>query len=255
MAEDARISTALPSHPKTRKLRKRLGPSGCWSLICLFLWVAANRWNGDLNGLSNEDIELAAEWDGEPEAFVGALVEVGFLDGEALKFTVHDWHEHNPWAAARGMRIDAARKAAAVRWERRPDAERMPSASEPDAGRIRDAEKRNAHHPTQPNPTKKQNAPAVAVALPDWVPTEPWNAFLEMRKRSKSPMTAHAITIALRDLGKLRVQGQDAGAVLDQSTMRGWKGLFPVKTDAVRSISNVLHDNPATRAQAQMEGD
>ncbi len=255
MAEDARISTALPAHPKTRKLRKRLGPTSCWSLICLFLWVAANRWTGDLTGLSDEDIELAAEWDGEPGAFVRALVEVGFLDGEALKFTVHDWHEHNPWAATRGMRIEAARKAAAVRWERRTDAVRMPSASEPDAGCMQDAEKRNAHHPTQPNPTKKQKAPAVAVALPDWVPTEPWNAFVEMRKRSKSPMTDHAITVAVRELEKLRLQGQDVGTVLDQSTMRGWKGLFPVKGEVVRNVGNVFIDNPATRALAQMEGD
>lgn len=33
MAEDARISAALSAHPKTRKLRKRLGVPGCWSLV------------------------------------------------------------------------------------------------------------------------------------------------------------------------------------------------------------------------------
>lgn len=42
MADDARISTALPRHPKTVMLQRRLGASGCWSLVCLFLWVADN---------------------------------------------------------------------------------------------------------------------------------------------------------------------------------------------------------------------
>ena len=37
MASDARISTALPSHPKTKKLLRRLGPAGPLSCIYLFL--------------------------------------------------------------------------------------------------------------------------------------------------------------------------------------------------------------------------
>ena len=61
--------------------------------------------------------------------------------------------------------------------------------------------------------------------------------------------------VAVRELEKLRLQGQDVGTVLDQSTMRGWKGLFPVKGEVVRTVGSVFIDNPATRALAQMEGD
>src|ERR1019366_7374908 len=116
MADDARISTALPWHPKTRKLRKRLGVEGCWALLCLFLWVADNRADGNLAGLSDEDIELAADWNGEAGAVVLALAEVGFLDGPVDSRIVHDWQDHNPWAAGRGQRVEAARKAALARW-------------------------------------------------------------------------------------------------------------------------------------------
>lgn len=161
MAEDARISTALPSHPKTRKLHKRLGGDGCWALICLFLWVAGNRPDGDLRGLSEEDIELAGDWRGEGGTFVAALREVGFLDGEPGSFMVHDWAEHNPWAASRGMRVECAKRAAAVRWENRADALGMRSASDPHAERMRDVQKRNAHHPTQPNQIKSSCQPPV----------------------------------------------------------------------------------------------
>ena len=60
MADDARISTAFPQHPKTVKLKRRLGYEGCWALLCFWLWVADNRPAGDLSGLSAEDIEIAA---------------------------------------------------------------------------------------------------------------------------------------------------------------------------------------------------
>lgn len=161
MAEDARISTALPSHPKTRKLYKRLGGDGCWALICLFLWVAGNRSDGDLRGLTEEDIELAADWRGEAGTFIAALREVGFLDGEPGSFTVHDWAEHNPWAATRGKRVECAKRAAAVRWEQREDAVGMRSASDSNAERMRDVQKRNALHPTQPNQVKSSCQPPV----------------------------------------------------------------------------------------------
>src|SRR5215472_7279954 len=82
MADDARISTAFPRHPKTVKLRRRLGLDGCWHLVCLFLWVAENRPDGSLEGMSHEDIEIAAGWTGEAGKFVEALVDVRFLDGQ-----------------------------------------------------------------------------------------------------------------------------------------------------------------------------
>lgn len=116
MPDDARISTALPTHPKTVKLQRRVGVQGCWSLICFILWVSNNRPTGELSGMSTEDIEIAAQWPGNPGDFVSALVEVRFLDGSDDSYRVHDWEEHNPWAANRPQRIVAAREAAKARW-------------------------------------------------------------------------------------------------------------------------------------------
>lgn len=95
---DARISTTWPSHPKTKKLRRRLGPGGPLGFICLLAYAAANRTDGDLSGMSDEDIELAADWDGAPGEFVSAAAEAGFLDGEAGSYRLHDWADHQPWA-------------------------------------------------------------------------------------------------------------------------------------------------------------
>lgn len=101
MATDVRISTGLPGHPKTKKLLRRLGGDAGWNLVCLFLWAAAHRSDGDLSGMTDEDIELAVDWGAKDGAFVAALVDVGFLDGEQGARRIHDWHQHNPGTVAK----------------------------------------------------------------------------------------------------------------------------------------------------------
>lgn len=78
----------------------------------------------------------------------------------------------------------------------------------------------------------KTRATANAVALPAWVPQDAWSAFVEMRIRIRAPLTDPAKTLALAKLGKLRDQGHDPRAVLELSVMNGWRGLFPLKTEA-----------------------
>lgn len=101
MTTDARIKTGLPGHPKTKKLLRRLGQAAGWNLVRLILWSAANRKGGDLSGMSDEDIELAVDWDGGEGVFVAVLVDVGFLDGEQGARRIHDWHQHNPITVAK----------------------------------------------------------------------------------------------------------------------------------------------------------
>jgi hypothetical protein len=131
VADDARISTAIRNHPKTRKLQKRLGKEAVLSLIWLFLYAAESRPDGDLKGMTGEDIELAADWDGQESAFVDALSDVGFLDGEVGSYSIHDWAEHNPWAASRPKRQEASRKANRIRWASEPDPTQIKAESPP----------------------------------------------------------------------------------------------------------------------------
>lgn len=128
---DARIAVGLPAHPKTKKLIRRLGAAGAWRLVCLFLWCAANRSDGDLSGMSDEDIELAVDWEGEEGAFVAALREVAFIDGGEHESSIHDWAEHNPWVADSEARSEKARWAALCkRYGRSGASERMPEYAE-----------------------------------------------------------------------------------------------------------------------------
>jgi hypothetical protein len=95
MNTDARLSIGFASHPKTKKLERRLDAAGPWALVKLILWTSQNHPDGDLAGMSDEDIELAVDWNKEPGKLVATLAEVGFLDGVEGQRKIHDWAEHN----------------------------------------------------------------------------------------------------------------------------------------------------------------
>ena len=85
---------------------------------------------------------------------------------------------------------------------------------------------------TEQKQNRKEKAPATPAALPEWLPEDAWNGFLAMRKSIKKSIAPDAIPIALRKLEALRDAGSDPRAVLEQSTMNSWQGLFEVKLAA-----------------------
>ncbi len=66
--------------------------------------------------MSDEDIELAADWGGEEGALVRELVRIRFLDGITGDYVIHDWAEHNPWAAGAPRRSKVAKANAEKKW-------------------------------------------------------------------------------------------------------------------------------------------
>lgn len=79
---------------------------------------------------------------------------------------------------------------------------------------------------TKKNQDQNQGA-REALSLPDWVPKLAWEGWLAMRKAKRTPNTPRALTLAVAKLDSLRSHGEDPARVLDQSTERGWTGLFP----------------------------
>lgn len=65
--------------------------------------------------------------------------------------------------------------------------------------------------------------------FPSWLPLDVFKDFIEMRKKIKKPMTDCAVKLAIKKLHKLKEEGHDPKAVLEQSIFRSWQGLFPVK--------------------------
>lgn len=72
---------------------------------------------GDVGRWADDEIAEACDWDGDPAAFVDALVAARWLDPcPTHRLIVHDWHEHADDALRKAMRRrDASLRG--VRWE------------------------------------------------------------------------------------------------------------------------------------------
>lgn len=63
--------------------------------------------------------------------------------------------------------------------------------------------------------------------LPEWVPQEPWEGWLAMRKAQRHPVTDRAKGLAVTKLEELRGQGHDPGKLIDLATLKGWLSFYP----------------------------
>lgn len=72
--------------------------------------------------------------------------------------------------------------------------------------------------------------PANGFNLPEWVPRESWDSFVEMRKKIKKPLTDYAKELTVKELERLKKAGNDTRAVLDQSIQRSWQGVFEINS-------------------------
>lgn len=241
MTIDARISTGLPSHPKTKKLIKRFGQTAGWNLVCLFLWAAGNRSDGKLSGMSDEDIELASDWQGEDGAFVSGLVSVGFLDTADDGYEIHNWIEHNPWAAGAEARSAKAKWNAAKRHHGVAEANRLVPEyaairnANSNAGSIADSyatskDVANAQHTNSvapsPSPSPISTTDVVdkrkraVIQKPDSVCQEVWDSFVAVRKAKRAPISKIVIDGIEREATKAGISLEGALTVCCE---RGWQ--------------------------------
>lgn len=62
--------------------------------------------------------------------------------------------------------------------------------------------------------------------LPDWLPENTWNDYVDMRKKIKSPMTEKAKELAIGRLQGFKNNGYNIVDIINNSIMNSWKGLF-----------------------------
>jgi len=95
------------------------------------------------------------------------------------------------------------------------------------------AEKRAAKKPTPANLA----ASLAELPLPEGLGRESWAAFVAHRVDIKKPLTAHAADLAIGILQKLRTEGNDPRAVIEQSILSGYSGLFALKGDKQKNFA------------------
>ncbi len=132
---DFRVNCGFFHHTKTKKLKRTLGAEGVISFLRLWAYAAQNR-HGIDKIYSAEDIELAVDWEGEAGKFAETVAACGFLDEIEDGYVLHEWGEHNNFAATAQERSEAGRKAAAARWGRRHGSEPEAPANATECERI-----------------------------------------------------------------------------------------------------------------------
>ena len=149
----------LATHPKTRKMARRLDasiPAVIGHLHLLWYWALDHAIDGDVSRFDPDDLADAAGWEGDPDTFVKALTDCG--SGGAAGFLDPDGHLHD-WAdygGKYGKRVEAARKAANARWESEGDADASDAqcdgnANASDGHALGNAEERRGEESTNPS--------------------------------------------------------------------------------------------------------
>ena len=95
------------------------------------------------------------------------------------------------------------------------------------------------------NKVQGAKAPSIAlqkketpkIQIPDFIDSEAWKAFEEMRVKIKKPLTDYAKKLAFRNLDRLRADGENVLEVINQSILSDYSGLWPV-----RKYSNINHE-------------
>lgn len=121
------------------------------------------------------------------------------------------------------QRSEIARKNANERWKSKAKAKSEPEPeSKSERGNADCIATRNAKH----------------LPPADWIPGEAWAGFVEMRKKIRKPLTDHAVGLLVNRLDKLRTDGYDPAAVLDQSTRNDWQDIYPLRGANINGNGN-----------------
>lgn len=124
-----------------------------------------------------------------------------------------------------------------------------PVADTPEAGFLEPLK------PTSDEPSMNHHEPprvakSLRFELPAWVPTDAWEAWLEMRKKAKKAPTDRAKALVVKTLDQLKKEGFDPGDVLDQSTRNNWTDVFPLKRPG--NITRPFHASSQLSSDEQL---
>lgn len=215
-----KIEVCLPQKPEVIRIGRTLGiPSEavCGWLIKFWGWVGANSVDGVVDGVVDADVDMVMPLPG----FAAALVAVGWLqfDADGRRLIVPNFARHNG-ESSKKRALKASRQA---RWrDANVDAVVDAPVDAPVAQKVL---------------PEKRREELNTSALPEWIPTGAWQAYLEMRKKLRKPPTDRASQLVIAELLKLKNQGHSPIAVLEQSIRNSWQDVYPLRGGPAKTTS------------------
>jgi uncharacterized protein YdaU (DUF1376 family) len=78
-------------------------------------------------------------------------------------------------------------------------------------------------------PKAKLSNKITPTPLPDWLPLQMWESYLEMRKEKDAPPTENAKKLIIGKLERWRAKGHDPSLILEKSITSNWTDIFEPK--------------------------
>lgn len=83
-------------------------------------------------------------------------------------------------------------------------------------------------------------------ALPDWIPSDIWQHYVDHRIKLKSAMTGYAKVLVVAKLDKFRAEGHEPVDVINLNIESGWKSLIKPKNKPI-PIRSTHNETPMPR--------
>jgi len=179
-------------------------------------------------GLSLEEVQAAIEELESPDSFSRSPDEGG------RRIVPLDEHRNWGWRIVNYAKYRAIRNEEDRREQNRLAQERWRKKNKPASATVSQDKPRSAQaeaeayveaEASKDKPSRASRS-EVVDNLPDWLNREDWQAYKAHRGAKYTP---RAQALALKKLEEWRECGQDPNAILRQSVMQGWKGLFEIK--------------------------
>lgn len=191
------------THPKTLDLTARLGcerPTALGYLTLLWDFAASTAPRGDVGKWPNGAIARACDWRGDPDVFVKALCDAGWIDSDSEhRLLIHHWADHcERWVKAKleklGLRFvvlttEGTTVRSAVATTEKAKVQNVPTAEA--------SPPRDLPYPTQTKPNQDTPPPPEGQDPPDDSKSETesefvqaWNACAGVIKNQGPRLTA-----------------------------------------------------------------
>lgn len=96
-----------------------------------------------------------------------------------------------------------------------------------------------------------QKPAKAAFVLPNWIPVDAWDGYLEMRKKKNKVPTDRARDLVIKELAKLLAAGHDLESVLDNSTKNGWTDVYAPKQSQPARASPIGYESAKDRSRRE----
>lgn len=125
---DIRFDINLHTCGKFVTFQEVIGPAAMYHLTALWCGVARQYPDGHIVRGTPGLIATLTLYRGKAQVITDALLATGWLEQVEDGYMVHDWTEHQPWAAGAPARVASARNAAKAKWENMTDEARVAQA-------------------------------------------------------------------------------------------------------------------------------